>query len=263
MSEFTKVAQLADIPDPGKELVEVDDNLVVIFHVEGQVYCVDDVCTHDGGPLGEGDLDGHTIACSRHGAKFDIRDGNALTMPATEGTVAHQVKVEDGAIWVKLTEEGETPPAASKVASTTPAKSTGSASVMSTGISDKPSTEKAAATESSKPAPLPGTGISEDHVLEALKKVIDPELFVNIVDLGLIYVVDIKDHETEADKKHVTIDMTMTSPACPAGPQLISGAKNAVNQLEEVADVEVKIVMEPQWTPDKMTDDARDQLGIF
>lgn len=104
--------------------------------------------------------------------------------------------------------------------------------------------------------------LSEDKVFEELKKVIDPELFVNIVDLGLIYAVDIRDAEEE-DKKDVFIDMTMTSPACPAGPQLISNSKNVVGQLEEVNNVEVKIVMDPPWTPDKMTEDARDQLGIF
>jgi len=104
--------------------------------------------------------------------------------------------------------------------------------------------------------------LSEDMVFEELKKVIDPELFVNIVDLGLIYVVDIKDAEEEG-KKDVFIDMTMTSPACPAGPQLISNSKNVVGQLEVVNNVEVKIVMDPPWTPDKMTEDARDQLGIF
>lgn len=104
--------------------------------------------------------------------------------------------------------------------------------------------------------------LSEDSIREELKKVIDPELFVNIVDLGLIYVVDIKDAEAEG-KKDIFIDMTMTSPACPAGPQLISNSKNIVGQLEEVNNVEVKIVMDPPWTPDLMTDDARDQLGIF
>lgn len=104
--------------------------------------------------------------------------------------------------------------------------------------------------------------LCEDTILEELKKVIDPELFVNIVDLGLIYAVDIRDAEEEA-KKDIFIDMTMTSPACPAGPQLISNSKNVVSQLETVNNVEVKIVMDPPWTPDKMTEDARDQLGIF
>ena len=64
-------------------------------------------------------------------------------------------------------------------------------------------------------------------------------------------------------KQNVSIDMTMTSPACPAGPQLIADAKRAVNTHENVEEVEVRIVMEPPWTPDRMTDDGRDQLGIF
>ena len=103
--------------------------------------------------------------------------------------------------------------------------------------------------------------LTEDAVLEELKKVIDPELFVNIVDLGLIYEVEIQDGEDE--KKNIKIDMTMTSPMCPAGPQLIAQSKAVVGALEEVAEVEVKIVLDPPWTPDRMTDEARDQLGIF
>ena len=104
--------------------------------------------------------------------------------------------------------------------------------------------------------------LTEDAILEELKKVIDPELFVNIVDLGLIYVVGLKGSEAEG-KQDVAIDMTMTSPACPAGPQLIANSKNIVSQLPEVNEVEIRIVMDPPWTPDRMTDDARDQLGIF
>ena len=103
--------------------------------------------------------------------------------------------------------------------------------------------------------------VSEDAVLEALKNVIDPELFVNIVDLGLIYEVNLEDGEGE--NIDVQIDMTLTSPMCPAGPQLVANSKQAVGKLEEVGEVEVKVVMDPPWTPDKMTDDARDQLGIF
>lgn len=104
--------------------------------------------------------------------------------------------------------------------------------------------------------------LSEDAVLEKLKNVIDPELFVNIVDLGLIYEVNFADIEDD-EQKLVKINMTMTSPACPAGPQLIAGAQKEVGSLEEVKDVEVKIVLDPPWTPDRMTEDARDQLGIF
>ena len=103
--------------------------------------------------------------------------------------------------------------------------------------------------------------ISEDKVYEELKKVIDPELFVNIVDLGLIYLVNMT--ENEEGNTDVSIEMTLTSPMCPAGPQLIANSKQVVSAMEGVDNVEVKIVMEPQWSPDKMTEDAKDQLGIF
>lgn len=103
--------------------------------------------------------------------------------------------------------------------------------------------------------------VAEDTVREALKQVIDPELFVNIVDLGLVY--EIKVAETEEGKSNVAVNMTMTSPACPAGPQLLGQSKEFVGRLEGVNEVDVRLVMDPPWTPDRMTEDARDQLGIF
>jgi metal-sulfur cluster biosynthetic enzyme len=102
--------------------------------------------------------------------------------------------------------------------------------------------------------------VTEDAIREALKQVIDPELFVNIIDLGLVYSVVV---EPAGDKENVKIEMTMTSPACPAGPQLLAQSKQMTAALEGVGDVEVKLVMIPPWTPDLMTEEARDQLGIF
>ncbi len=104
--------------------------------------------------------------------------------------------------------------------------------------------------------------LAEDNVREALKQVIDPELYVNIVDLGLIYVISIGE-QNEQGTHDVSVEMTMTSPMCPAGPQLVAGTKAAAEGLEEVGTCEVKVVMDPPWSPDKMTDDARDHLGIF
>lgn len=103
--------------------------------------------------------------------------------------------------------------------------------------------------------------VTEDSVREELKQVIDPELFVNIVDLGLVYVVNLS--EADAGKVDVSIDMTLTSPMCPAGPQLISQSKRLLSKMEGVGEVEIKVVMSPPWSPDRMTDEARDQLGIF
>jgi 3-phenylpropionate/trans-cinnamate dioxygenase ferredoxin subunit len=104
MPSFHPVAKVSDVPDPGKTLVEIDDRLVALFHVGGRFYAIDDVCTHDGGPLAEGELADYEIACPRHGAKFDIRDGRALTMPATRPTVAHEVKVEGNTVLVRLSD---------------------------------------------------------------------------------------------------------------------------------------------------------------
>jgi 3-phenylpropionate/trans-cinnamate dioxygenase ferredoxin subunit len=102
MSQFVPVAKTTEIPDPGRKLVELEDRVIALFHVGGRFFAIDDVCTHDGGPLSEGTLDGFTIACPRHGAKFDIRSGQALTMPATQPTAAYEVEVEGGVVYVNV-----------------------------------------------------------------------------------------------------------------------------------------------------------------
>ena len=105
--------------------------------------------------------------------------------------------------------------------------------------------------------------VTEDHIREALKQVIDPELHINIVDLGLIYLVDVREMPDRTDGVQVYIEMTMTSPMCPAGPQLVGGTKQYASEVPGVIDVDVKVVMDPPWTPDRMTEDARDELGMF
>lgn len=104
MTDFVPVAKTSEIPDPGTLLVEVGERLVVLIHLAGHFYALDDICTHDGGPLSEGPVDpqGRTIACPRHGAKFDIQTGAAVTMPATKPTAAHEVKIEGEQILVRL-----------------------------------------------------------------------------------------------------------------------------------------------------------------
>jgi metal-sulfur cluster biosynthetic enzyme len=102
--------------------------------------------------------------------------------------------------------------------------------------------------------------VSEEVIRETLKQVIDPELFINVIDLGLVYAVETTEKE---DKTDIGIEMTLTSPACPAGPQLIQQSKSVLGRLDGVGEVTVKLVMMPPWTPDRMTEDARDQLGIF
>jgi metal-sulfur cluster biosynthetic enzyme/nitrite reductase/ring-hydroxylating ferredoxin subunit len=252
MADFTRVCEVAEVPDPGKTLVELDGDMVALFHVAGAWHALDDVCTHDGGPLADGELRNHTISCPRHGAKFDIRTGAALTMPAVRPTRSHEVKVEDGGVWVRLREAAAAQgPSASGL--------TGPTAQAAAPVAAAPATTPAPAATAA-----PATGpLCEDSVREILKEVKDPELFVNIVDLGLVYGVTIGPAADAPDKHHVAVDMTMTSPACPAGPQLIADTKRAIGQRPDVAAVEVRIVMDPPWTPDRMTESARDQLGIF
>jgi metal-sulfur cluster biosynthetic enzyme/nitrite reductase/ring-hydroxylating ferredoxin subunit len=258
MSDFIRVIDVGEVPDPGKTLVEVEGEMIALFHVEGRWHAIDDVCTHDGGPLADGELRDHKIACPRHGAKFDIRTGAALTMPAVRPTRAHDTKVEAGGVWVRLRDSATADgPAAHAIGATAASTSPPPAPPSAAGDAT------ASAAPASSAAAVTGGPLCEDTVREVLKEVKDPELFVNIVDLGLIYGVTIGPAAVDAAKHDVSIDMTMTSPACPAGPQLIADTKRAISQRPDVAAVEVRIVMDPPWTPDRMTEAARDQLGIF
>ncbi|WZO96153.1 non-heme iron oxygenase ferredoxin subunit [Isosphaeraceae bacterium EP7] len=102
MPASTRVASLSDIPADGKLVVEVEGRSIALFSVDGTVYALDDVCTHDGGPLAEGRLEGCVIECPRHGAKFDVRTGRAVGFPAFEAVPPHDVVVRDGSIYVTL-----------------------------------------------------------------------------------------------------------------------------------------------------------------
>jgi metal-sulfur cluster biosynthetic enzyme/nitrite reductase/ring-hydroxylating ferredoxin subunit len=259
MSDFVRVAKTTDLADPGQMLAEVEDRIVVLMKVGGEFFCLDDVCTHDGGPLSDGTLDDHTIACPRHGAKFDVRSGKALTMPATEDTVAHDVQIRGDEVWVRINESGAPlAKAAAAMSSAARANDDRPGSTHDTNEWDPKAVQKIVG---SAAAPYAAGSLSEDLVREELKKVIDPELFINIVDLGLIYNVDLV--PAAEGKTDCKIDMTMTSPMCPAGPQMIQNSKQVLGQLAGMGNIEVKIVLDPPWTPDKMTQEARDQLGIF
>ena len=101
MPKFVKVATVTEIPPGRKKIVEVEGILIVVANIDGQFYAVEDVCTHDGGPLGEGKLDGCQLICPRHGARFDVRTGAALTMPAFEPAPTYEVHVQDGDVLVE------------------------------------------------------------------------------------------------------------------------------------------------------------------
>ena len=102
MPRFVAVAEAADIPPGAKRVVEIDGVVIVVANVAGEFYAVEDVCTHDGGPLGEGALRGCELICPRHGARFDVRTGAALSMPATEPAPTYPVRVQDGDVLVQI-----------------------------------------------------------------------------------------------------------------------------------------------------------------
>ena len=96
MSDLVKVATVDEVPLNGSKLVEIDGVRIALFNLNGDYYAIEDVCTHDGGPLVEGEIvNGHEVRCPRHGARFDIRTGAALSMPAFEPTVAYDVYIQE------------------------------------------------------------------------------------------------------------------------------------------------------------------------
>lgn len=97
--------------------------------------------------------------------------------------------------------------------------------------------------------------ISKDHVIDILRTVIDPEIGINIVDLGLVYDVSIKDQV-------IDITMTLTTPGCPMHGSITDWVRRIITMTIPDSTVNVNLVWEPKWTPDKMSDEAKQQLGM-
>lgn len=94
MPRFVTVAQTAEIPPGERGVFDVEEYYIAVFNVGGTYYAVEDICTHDDGPLAEGELYGFEIECPRHGARFDIRDGRVTRMPAVIPIQWFPVRVE-------------------------------------------------------------------------------------------------------------------------------------------------------------------------
>ena len=97
--------------------------------------------------------------------------------------------------------------------------------------------------------------VSQDQVKLALRRVKDPELNLNIMDLGLVY-------DIQVDGSTVKVDMTLTSPGCPSGPEIMTGAEQEIRTLPGVEDVQINLVWVPFWTPEKMEPRVRAYLGF-
>jgi 3-phenylpropionate/trans-cinnamate dioxygenase ferredoxin component len=99
---FVDIAPQADLADGERMFLEIDHKAIVLFNIAGNLFAIADVCSHDDGPVGDGDLTGFEVICPRHGATFDVRTGKALSLPAIVDIPAYPVRIIDGQIQVGL-----------------------------------------------------------------------------------------------------------------------------------------------------------------
>ena len=97
-AEFFEILPADQLPVGERLFVEIEGRSVVIFNIAGELFAIADVCSHDDGPVGEGDLNGFAITCPRHGAQFDVRSGKVLQMPAVVDIPAYPVRLEGGMV---------------------------------------------------------------------------------------------------------------------------------------------------------------------
>jgi len=102
LTGFVKLAKASNIPDGTVRTYAVADDSIALCNVDGKFYAIDNVCTHDDGPLGDGTLVGCEVQCPRHGARFDVRTGAVTAMPAAVGVQAYETYVAGEDIYVKL-----------------------------------------------------------------------------------------------------------------------------------------------------------------
>ena len=100
--EFIAVAPADEVPNGERLFIEIDEQPMVIFNIAGKYFAIGDLCSHDNGPLGDGELDEYEINCPRHGASFDVRTGQVLSLPAVVDIPAYPTRVVDGLIEVGL-----------------------------------------------------------------------------------------------------------------------------------------------------------------
>ena len=234
---YVSVAKVGEIPDGGVKVVRLGDQDLAIYHVDGGYYAIDDICTHDGGELASGVLEGTVVECPRHGARFDVRTGAVLSLPAVAPVMSYDLRLKDGEIQVAWAAAG-TAPVISGAASTP-----GAASSVAPGAAPAPHVAPATA-----PVPTGATGAPSQQELairSALETVMDPEINLSVIDLGLIREVQIQPQLTH-------IRMMLTTPFCPYAPQMIADVK-AATQSVVPQECEVEIMPDP-WSPELMPD---------
>ncbi len=101
--KFLKVASVADVPEGSVQVVTAAGRRIALCNYNGEFFAVDDLCTHDNGPLGEGELvDAGQVECPRHGARFDVRTGKAMCLPAVRPVNTYPVEIRQGEVWLSV-----------------------------------------------------------------------------------------------------------------------------------------------------------------
>lgn len=266
VADYECVAQLSDLSADGRVSVLVDDVPVLLIRSGDLIFAIEDVCSHDGQPLTDGAISHGQITCARHGARFELASGKAVCMPATTGIRVYSVELRGDDLYCRES-DGPVSPLSLATGSTAPVSTetvlpgaslptmTDATASGCCGGGHHAAGEMPIATACSA-EPVNSSRSLDEKMIDALKQVIDPELMINVVDLGLVYSINY-------DGKKAFVDMTLTSPMCPAGPQIVQQSKMALERLREVDEAVIKLVMTPPWSPDRMTEEARDQLGIF
>jgi 3-phenylpropionate/trans-cinnamate dioxygenase ferredoxin subunit len=101
MTDWTDVCNNAELGEGQCRVVDVDDTMIAVFYYQGEHYAIHDVCTHDGGELASGEVEGDEVICPRHGALFCFRTGEALTAPAYEDVPTFPIRIQDGVVQVR------------------------------------------------------------------------------------------------------------------------------------------------------------------
>ena len=96
------IAKNSEVAVGERKMFTIGEMRLALFNVDGKYYCIADICSHDDGPVAEGECDGYTIECPRHGAKFDLRDGSVLSFPAIRGIPSYPVEVIDDEITIDI-----------------------------------------------------------------------------------------------------------------------------------------------------------------
>jgi len=243
---FITVAKVGEIPEGGVKVVRVEDQPVAVFHVNGGYYAIDDLCTHDGGPLAEGTLEGEEIECPRHGARFNVKSGEALCLPATSPVPTYAVKVVGEEIkvgWAAIDEKLAPDPERPGAPAPSPPAGEGSSPPPLDASSDAAGWSSTAGGAPASPGAAPSQ--QEFAIRAALESVMDPEINLSVIDLGLIREVHVLPERTH-------IRMMLTTPFCPYAPQLVADVTQATEAVVPNP-CEVELMPDP-WSPDLMPD---------